>query len=356
MTTIEFSALREVLRPLGRCREYEGKLWFNWSCSGFALRFRGKELFADFEAISEDMTAPFEHEPMMMEPVIAIHVDGGEEKRVKLRHGSQRVELFSGSDGEHCVYVRKLSENVMGKCAVCALETDGEMLAPPDEPKLRLEFVGDSITCGYGNESSEPGFRTETENGERAFGFLCAEALGADYSAISVSGCCVPESLHPGMINRGMLSMYELTDAPFERLMGSAEPEKWDFTSHPRDAVIINLGTNDAFELGMQAFSDEAHGRFKSAYLELVRLVRSCNGPDTRIFCVLGSMDYYVWDEIVDVVSSYKASSGDERIFCAKLGKQNFMIEGNGSDGHPSAQAHERMAKELSKIIKNHLN
>ncbi len=356
MRVFDFPGLHGSLRLLGRCRSHEDRLWFNWSCSGFALRFRGSALFAEFEAISEDMTAPFEHDVMMMEPVIAIHVDGGEARRVKLRHGVQRIELFSGDEGEHSICVRKLSENVMGKCALCTLETDGELLAPPAAPALKLEFVGDSITCGYGNESSEPGFRTETENGEKAFGYLCAEALGADYSAISVSGCCVPESLHPGMQNRGMLSMYEFTDAPYERLMGSSEFEKWDFAAHPRDAVIINLGTNDAFELGMQGFSDEAHERFKSSYLELVRLVRRCNGPETRIFCVLGSMDYYVWDEIVDTVSAYKASSGDERIFYAKLGKQNFMIEGVGSDGHPSGRAHERMAKELSAIIKNHLN
>lgn len=33
------------------------------------------------------------------------------------------------------------------------LEGDTKLVAPPKRPKHRIEFVGNSITCGYGNES-----------------------------------------------------------------------------------------------------------------------------------------------------------------------------------------------------------
>jgi hypothetical protein len=100
--------------------------------------------------------------------------------------------LFDGAEGEHTISVIKLSENSRGKSGLMELETDGEFL-PPEEvkPSLYIEVVGDSISCGYGNESTEPGFRTQEENGERAYGALAAKELKADYSCIAVSGCSV---------------------------------------------------------------------------------------------------------------------------------------------------------------------
>ncbi len=340
-----------AIRPLGRCRADGELLWFNWSCSGFALRFCGKSLRAKLIAVEQDMTAPFEHEPIMMRPVVGITADGGEMRRVKLENGEQWLELFSGGDGEHCLTLRKLSENVMGKCALAELETDGEFLPPPEAPPLRIEFIGDSITCGYGNESEEPGLRTEHENGAAAYGFLAAEMLGADYSAISVSGCGVPESIHPGLGDRGMLNLFPFTDAPLDRMLGR-EAEKWDFAAHPCAAAVLNLGTNDSAELAMQDFTPEALERFINAYRSLLEDMRRRYGPETWLICVLGPMDYYLWDEIRDIVSSFAEGSGDSRIAWAKLGRQDAMKEGLGSDGHPSAAAHRRMAAELCRIIK----
>jgi hypothetical protein len=91
--------------------------------------------------------------------------------RLKLTEPDSWQTLFEGAEDEHAVSVVKLSENARGKAGLCALETDGEFLPPVERrPPLRIEVVGDSISCGYGNESSEPGFRTEEENGERATG------------------------------------------------------------------------------------------------------------------------------------------------------------------------------------------
>ena len=118
-------------------------LWFNWTGSGFTVRFEGSFLKAKLISLPQMMTAPFEHEDALMHPVIGVHADGGELLRFKLEGGEQEKILFQGESAEHIVAFRKLSENVMGKCALLSLETDGTFLEAPEAKELHFEFVGD---------------------------------------------------------------------------------------------------------------------------------------------------------------------------------------------------------------------
>ncbi len=335
--------------PQGRC------VWINWSCAGCTVRFRGSRLRARFLAVQEEMMAPFETQALMLDPVVAALADGSEEfcLRQKVTEPEAWITLFEGEDGEHSLRITKLSENVMGKLGIAELETDGEFLPPAEEKKLRIEVVGDSITCGYGNETSQPGFRTEDENGEIAYGALAAKALGAEYSAVSVSGCSAAEPVWlPHMQNRGMLSMYAYTDAPMERLLGGQPATRWDFASNHSDVVVVNLGTNDANTLKMMNFSKEGVESFYRDFDALITDIRALNGPETYILVTLGSMDYYLWDDIRDIVAAYAERTGDGRIGCRKMGAIIPFTEGMGADTHPSAATHARMAKELEGFIR----
>ncbi|MBR5490137.1 MAG: hypothetical protein IKV79_02570 [Oscillospiraceae bacterium] len=358
MKRITFPDFDNYLRIMGRCykSEEEALLWFNWTLCGFEMRFRGKSLKACFAAMDEQMTAPFEHEPITLSPVIGWHTDKGDLQRHKLTGKEQWVEIFCGEEGEHSALIRKISENVMGKCALIALETDGEFLPPPPPKALQLEFVGDSITCSYGNESTTDGFKTEEENSEIGYAHLAARELSADLSIIAVTGCSVNEPIFfSRMINRGMLSMYANVDTPLERKKGKDSFRKHDFADNPKDAIIINLGTNDANECSNMGFPEDYPEYFRKSYRELIELIRRENGPQPWIICTLGSMDYYLWDEIISVASAYANESGDKRIVWEKLGKLNTMTEGIGADGHPSKVSHERMGKEMAKIIRKTL-
>lgn len=330
-------------------------VWFNWSASGFRVRFHGTTLKARFVVREEKFTAPFQQEIVMLAPVVGVRADGAQalSQRVKLAAPEQWLTLFDGEEGEHTAEVLKLSENVMGKCGLAELETDGEFLAPCAEKRALLEVVGDSITCGYGNEAKKPGFRTEDENALAAYGFLAAQELGMEYSSVCVSGCAVADSdWIPGMENRGMLSMYAFTDAPMDRALKNAELQPWDFAAHPAKVTVINLGTNDANEIKFKNFAPEAVESFRTNYKRLLRLIREKNGPETKILCTLGSMDYYLWDDIRDIAAEYRAESGDTEVYCRKFGAINLFGEGTGADTHPSAKTHARMGRELAAAVR----
>ena len=133
------------------------------------------------------------------------------------------------------------------------------------------------------------------------------------------------------------------------------EPEAWDFSAHKKDIVLINLGTNDVNPVRFApdrktAAGEEVH--FVRKYGEFIRQVRALNGPDTLILSVLGPLDYYLYDRILEVVTAYQEESGDQNIRCFKFIGVNLMSEGFGADGHPSMKTHERIGAQLAEILK----
>ena len=56
---INAQQLNENVLLHGRTLLADGALWFNWSCSGFTLRFRGSSLKAAFRVIPDKAFAVF---------------------------------------------------------------------------------------------------------------------------------------------------------------------------------------------------------------------------------------------------------------------------------------------------------
>ena len=54
MKHFAWNDLRDILTVQGRTWEHEDNLYFNWSSSGFTVRFRGSALLAEFSAQSSE--------------------------------------------------------------------------------------------------------------------------------------------------------------------------------------------------------------------------------------------------------------------------------------------------------------
>jgi lysophospholipase L1-like esterase len=152
-----------------------------------------------------------------------------------------------------------------------------------------------------------------------------------------------------------MESIYRNTDRLLEKERGLSGIHAQGFASNPSDAVVINLGTNDANEVKMRGFTKESIERFERRYEAFIEQVRALNGPDTLILCTLGPMDYYLYDNIRDTVDSYIRRTGDRRVRCRKFGGIIPFTEGIGADTHPSAATHERMGRELAEMLREYL-
>ncbi len=282
----------------------------------------------------------------------AVIVDGEIILDSTMGEAEKTVSLFSGDEARTAtVKVIHLSEANNGAVGISEIKVDSDVKAPvipAAEKELRIEFIGDSITCAYGVEGSSAyeSFKTTTENFMKSYAYLTAQKLGADYSAVSYSG----HGIISGYTSDGTKNSEALLPPYYEQYGKQTEySEKWDFTKAPNDVVVINLGTNDSSYATGDHFEERAQ-EYCDEYEKFLETVRK-NNPDAYIICTLGTMgaaDLYPYIE--QAVSAFKEKTGDERI-SSYLSAVQSADNGYGSDWHPSAVTQQKCAYVLADKI-----
>lgn len=327
-----------------------GVTYFNWTCSGFEFIFTGTKVEAEM------ISSPEHVEDINGQGWIAVFINGSDEpiKRFPLDKEKGWYTLFETEEyATYEVKVLKITEVQFGTAGVTKLRVQGKQDLIPTEKKLRkIEFIGDSITCGYGNEAEKPedGFRTYEENGWDAYAAKTARKLNAMFNCVAYSGIGIYSS-YTGEDKRNnsilMPMLYNYADKIFEKSVGKSIYTEWDFTRYVPDIIIINLGTNDGSYV---RYNEERRGIFKNLYVDFLKQVREKNGSYPEILCTLGSIDTYLFNEIEAAVEEYKLQTGDIKINCMKFEIQ-LEIDGIGGSWHPSSATHEKMSSKLCKKI-----
>lgn len=227
------------------------------------------------------------------------------------------------------------------------LDQGARLMSPPDLPERTIEFIGNSITCGYGNEStvaSDP-FEYETENHYITYAQLTCRALGAYAHIVARSGIGVYRSYggpKTGTPENVMTTEYEYTNL-YDR------SEKWDFSKYQPQLVCINLGTNDLSTNNYDA------KRLKDAYRQFLKQVRSHN-PKAKIVYLCGSMlngkELEIAKKTLDEVVADANRQGDKEVYRFDFTPQTGDI-GFGASWHPSKWQHEKMAAELTAYLRS---
>ncbi|MFP2923891.1 SGNH/GDSL hydrolase family protein [Pyxidicoccus sp. 3LG] len=293
-----------------------------------------------------------------------VSIDGGPPVRLAVRSGLSTYPLATGlAPGLHTVEIIKRTESSVGHTELLALEIRGELREPPPRPTLRMEFVGDSITCGYGTDVSlipespswrAPGFTSKNENPTRSYAWLTAKHLGAELVTVCYSG--------HGLYRNLDLTASELLPALYE-LAVPGQSVAWDFSLYSPDVIVINVGTNDVLAGSGTAEFLPDETAFKTAYRKFLARLRALH-PRAHIVCTLGSMtdgfkqheqggaptSVHVGDWVTQLVEEHHRA-GDARIYRHLMAVQNPEADGVGEDWHPSARTHQRMAEALSRYL-----
>ncbi len=267
-------------------------------------------------------------------------VDGKPTTVLEITKSQEIYPLATGLENkEHVVEVFKATEPYQGTDAFTGfqLEKGGKLLPLPKRPDRRIEFYGDSITCGYGNmaASQKEKFSAATENNWYAYGAVAARALNAEYSCIAVSGIKVWQA-------DSLPTCYDLT------LFKWDNGPKWDFSTWIPQVVVINLCTND---FGGGAPDEKG---WTDAYRAFIADIRK-HYPECTVFCAVGSM---MNGANLETVRGYLtrmvndlAKAGDKKIHYVEMSPQN-MANGIGADWHPNVKTDQIMADELGAEIK----
>lgn len=245
--------------------------------------------------------------------------------------------------GPHNIELFKRTEWEMGKTTFFqfVLAKDAVVLPVTPAKKRKIEFFGNSITCGYAVEDTTGKDRGTApyENGYISYAAITARHYNADYVCTAKSGIGVLVSWFP-------LIMPEM----YNRLDPTDPTSLWDFRRYTPDVVVINLFQNDSWIVNMPDNPQfkERFGTKKpeeeqivKAYRDFVKTIRK-RYPKAQILCILGSMDATKagspWPGYIE-----KAVAGlnDKAIY-------THMIPYKNTNGHPSAKEQQAMADDLT--------
>ena len=249
--------------------------------------------------------------------------------------GAQSYVVATGLPaGEHDIEVVRRNEGYFGIVTYNGFElgADTTTVETPWPYDLHIEFIGDSLTAGYGIEcnSGNENFSAATESAYSSYAMVTGRILEASVHLIAFSGKGVFQN-YGGNTDEPMPVLWPRT------LTGQADPE-WDWLERPADVVVINLGTND-FSAAIQQ-SD-----FVDAYVALLGDVRS-HYPEATIVGVTWAhwgADHEGW-----VTGAFDQFADPETT------TERFEIlaeEGYGCDYHTNVVTNQRFGEQLAERI-----
>jgi lysophospholipase L1-like esterase len=248
------------------------------------------------------------------------------------------------------IKIIKLSEAAHSILNIFPVTADNEAdISPAENKSLRIEFIGDSITCGYGVDDANEnhGFTTASENAMKSYAYLTAERLDADYSMFAASGYGIISGYSDSgqrLTEKCIPPFYESLGFSFSTVSGIKPQDiSWNFSRFVPDIIIINLGTNDDSFTGDDAARKQ---EFEDAYLEFLKKVRLHN-PDSEIFCILGIMETRLYPQVENACKRLC----DAGVHAVEFECQDGLL-GFSANWHPSEDTHMLAAEKLAELIR----
>ena len=312
----------EMIKIRGRHSVENGMLAFDWTNSGIAFNFRGTGFILSLGGYFADAPA-----------YVKVIVDGISRQRFAVSDGRERIIVEGLPDKRHRIEVLKVTEGASKLLfdRIALLGQNAAFQMPPYRGMRKLEFIGDSITAGYGvlGRSVDPGYSTYQQDGTYSYAYLTAETFGAEGRYICISGKGIVNNCN-GDRNDVKAGEY------FDRLAysGGVCADGW-----MPDSVIINIGTNDA---GGPAPKEE----FAGAARELIAKVRA-RYPGAVIIWLYGMMGDYYADVIKETIRTMGAA--DKKLHFLYVPAIDDTER--GANGHPNVRGQLRASKLLVKKL-----
>ena len=258
-----------------------------------------------------------------------------EKKRIQTKYKVNYISIAGLTDAEHTLTICKNTESNIGYIEFAGLYCD-KLLTAAAKPKHKIEFIGNSITCGAGSDMSEigcgKGVWQDQHNAYMAYGPVTARALNAQWSLSAVSGI--------GLIH-SCCNMNIIMPPVFDKIDLRGDSVQWNFKNYQPDVVTVCLGQNDGIQ-------DSAI--FFSAYIKFIKQLRSYY-PKAQIVLLTSPMAdeklKAVLKNQITAVVDFLNKKEDK-----KISKYFFSRSFNGGcDYHPDLSEHQIIAKELTNYL-----
>ncbi len=349
LAQVESTSLNKDLNFEGRLgKSAAGNPVFYWAGSSASIQFMGTSIGVTLDDSKG-------------ENFFQVIIDGHDEFPIVIDcdKGKNYYHIAAGlPKGKHIAKLVKRTEPWEGSTVFDGFKVDGKVLPmeKPGSDQLKIEFYGNSITSGMGNEDlSSDGSQNgpaKNKNHYLSYASLTSRKLNAEHRCISLSGIGI-------MVSWGEYIMPEI----YNRIDPFDENSAWDFTLWTPDIVVVNLFQNDSwivelpengqfkkrFVKGVKPSEEEIIG----AHYDFIRSIRK-EYPDASIICALGSMDATkkgsAWPGYVSESIERMKQDGDSNVY-------QIVFPHNGHKGHPTVFHDFEMSDQLVGFIKdNSLN
>lgn len=211
-------------------------------------------------------------------------------------------------------------------------------LLPVQESDLKLEFIGNSVTCGYGIEADnelQP-YTDSTQNFYYSYAAITARNVHADALVVALSGAGVYQSYSNSLNTIPQIYDYTIT----------TKGERWDFNRYKPNIIFVGLGAND-FSRPLDV------SKFHETYRRFLEYVHSKQSQAT---IVMGSGPTLRGDKRKMHIAVCDSIAGELKAKGIDVRRINFSpVDGSlgyGADWHPSRKRHAVMAQELTPLIR----
>lgn len=339
----------------GRVYFKDEVMWLGLSGSGASFTFDGTKLVLNLKgdniAVGDN---PIDYAR------IAVYVDGKRVVDEMINCAEKEVTVIDRTENaQSVVEIIKLSESPMSAVGIEAF-AEGSAEALPEKP-LKIEFIGDSITCGYGvdDEDENHQFTTATEDVTKAYAYKTAKALDAEYSMFSASGYGIVSGYTEGdePISEQTIPQFYCSYGFSRGNFAGTAPQDipWDFSKYVPQIIVINLGTND--DSYCRDYKDR-QAVFSKLYADFLAVVREKN-PQAYILCTVGIMGERIFPAVEEGIKIYLKSHADSKISSMMFHEQDGANDGFAANWHPTEKTHTKAAavltEKLREIIKKHI-
>lgn len=264
-------------------------------------------------------------------------VDDQKPVRLKLKNKTNSVLAAQNlKDTIHTISFYKNTESGIGYLEFVGFNCETLLPLPP-KPSHKMEFIGNSITCGMSSDQSSipcgQGDWYDQHNAYLSYGAITARALNAQYHITAVSGI--------GLIH-SCCNMTITMPQVFDKVNLRTDSLQWNFKNYQPDVVTICLGQNDGIQDSV---------KFCSAYIAFIKKLRGYYPNATIISLTSPMADEALTAALRKYLTSVVAAenkNGDNKVYKYFFTKRYY----HGCGGHPDVQEHEEIAKELTAYIK----
>jgi len=266
--------------------------------------------------------------------------------RLQTKTGLNTYAISTGlKDTNHEIEIFKLTEESFGKTYFCGfvLANGKTIIEIPNKREHLIEFIGNSITCGYGNEgvNGAGSFGPTTQNHYLTYAAITSRSFNARHLAVCKSGIGIYRN-YGGPVTGSADCMPNY----YQRIFLNDAFPVYKFTDKP-DLICIDLGTND-FSTG-----NGDSTLFVNNYLKFIDQLQLKNNG-SEILCLIGPMmsggDLTKIKNFTKYIVSAANLKNKGKVSMFEMSQQTGSL-GLGIDYHPTVAQHLKNAKELITYI-----